>query len=272
MSEPQKAFQTLHRTLSRVGGHHAHQTANVLCRADKFSFLGIPLDLIKAGMEFADQLNVFGLLRLPFPEVAFLIGPIEEEPGEETAELGRVYYMLPVCWQDGARICGQIFCVGQNGAVSGGATLISPPTGVALSEWREDAGYAALSDKVPSLWTHENTLTSVKLFGAWVMAALGCLNSEGLETKTTQAPKYINSARERKGKTPIFSLHHVAIDLTKVRMPGLKSADMAHASPRLHWRRGHIRRLAAGRMTIVRPCLVGDPQLGTISHDYRIRA
>jgi hypothetical protein len=30
-----------------------------------------------------------------------------------------------------------------------------------------------------------------------------------------------------------------------------------HASPRLHWRRGHVRRLANGKITNVRPTLVG---------------
>lgn len=41
-----------------------------------------------------------------------------------------------------------------------------------------------------------------------------------------------------------------------------------HASPRLHWRRGHIRRLAPERTTWVRPTLVGYEDRGTIIHDY----
>lgn len=40
-----------------------------------------------------------------------------------------------------------------------------------------------------------------------------------------------------------------------------------HASPRLHWRRGHIRRLP-DKTTWVRPTLVGDGQHGTVIHDY----
>ena len=40
-----------------------------------------------------------------------------------------------------------------------------------------------------------------------------------------------------------------------------------HASPRLHWRRGHIRRLG-NRTTWVRASLVGKSENGVIVHDY----
>ena len=43
-----------------------------------------------------------------------------------------------------------------------------------------------------------------------------------------------------------------------------------HASPRLHWRRGHRRHLPDGKATWVRACLVGDPFAGTVSHDYQL--
>jgi hypothetical protein len=41
-----------------------------------------------------------------------------------------------------------------------------------------------------------------------------------------------------------------------------------HASPRLHWRRGHIRRLTE-KTTWVRPTLVGVDSGGVVLHDYR---
>lgn len=43
-----------------------------------------------------------------------------------------------------------------------------------------------------------------------------------------------------------------------------------HASPRLHWRRGHIRSLGDARRTWVRATLVGDAGLGTVIHDYGV--
>jgi hypothetical protein len=44
-----------------------------------------------------------------------------------------------------------------------------------------------------------------------------------------------------------------------------------HASPRLHWRRGHIRHLS-DRTTWVRPTLVGGDEGGTVLHDYRVKS
>jgi hypothetical protein len=43
-----------------------------------------------------------------------------------------------------------------------------------------------------------------------------------------------------------------------------------HASPRLHWRRGHIRHLAE-KTTWVRPTLVGADDGGSVIHDYRVK-
>lgn len=43
-----------------------------------------------------------------------------------------------------------------------------------------------------------------------------------------------------------------------------------HESPRLHLRRGHIRRLPTGKTTWVRQCIVGNPERGTVEKDYRV--
>ena len=44
-----------------------------------------------------------------------------------------------------------------------------------------------------------------------------------------------------------------------------------HASPRLHDRRGHSRRLPDGRIVWVRPCKVGDASRGVVFHDYQVK-
>lgn len=54
-----------------------------------------------------------------------------------------------------------------------------------------------------------------------------------------------------------------------LRLPvnGTRDVRGGHASPRLHWRRGHIRRLG-DRTTWVRASLVGKSENGVIVHDY----
>ena len=43
-----------------------------------------------------------------------------------------------------------------------------------------------------------------------------------------------------------------------------------HASPRLHDRRGHLRRLRNGKNVWVKPHKVGRAELGSVFHDYQI--
>jgi hypothetical protein len=44
-----------------------------------------------------------------------------------------------------------------------------------------------------------------------------------------------------------------------------------HAPPRFHVRRGHVRVLATGKSTWVRQTTVGNPELGRVDKDYRVK-
>lgn len=81
--------------------------------------------------------------------------------------------------------------------------------------------------------------------------------------KTTTKPKG--------GKQALFSHKVLVVDVS-----GQGSAEGertgTHASPRLHLRRGHIRRLASGETVWVQPCVVGDKSKGMLTKDYRIVA
>jgi hypothetical protein len=72
----------------------------------------------------------------------------------------------------------------------------------------------------------------------------------------------------RIGGKPNSQTHYYVVELS----PSAKEAIGAgtHASPRLHWRRGHIRHLASGKKTWVRASLVGAAEGGVIVHDYRV--
>lgn len=49
-----------------------------------------------------------------------------------------------------------------------------------------------------------------------------------------------------------------------------RSLGGTHATPRLHMRRGHVRRLPTGKTTWVRQCAVGNANLGAVSKDYAV--
>ena len=56
---------------------------------------------------------------------------------------------------------------------------------------------------------------------------------------------------------------------------GTEVGGGAHASPRMHWRRGHVRKLESGKMTHVRPCLVNamgsDVSVPKPKYELRVR-
>ncbi|WP_425401239.1 hypothetical protein [Algiphilus sp.] len=100
---------------------------------------------------------------------------------------------------------------------------------------------------------------------ACALEVFSCSNVEQIEH---EPPKKINETRIRKGKTPFFSWR--TLHITGEESAGESKTVGGHASPRLHFRRGHIRRLSNGKRTWVRSCLVGDKKAGFSGHDYSV--
>ena len=76
---------------------------------------------------------------------------------------------------------------------------------------------------------------------------------------------FTNRRKVAHKKMPIYDWTTVVIEPTKNKT---ESRGGTHASPRLHDRRGHLRRLRSGKNVWVKPCKVGDASKGTIFHDY----
>lgn len=74
------------------------------------------------------------------------------------------------------------------------------------------------------------------------------------------------------GNLPQFSYHTVHIKTNKESTERSVGGGNKHASPRLHLRRGHIRRLQSGVKVWVSSCLVGDKNKGIIMSDYKVAA
>jgi hypothetical protein len=93
------------------------------------------------------------------------------------------------------------------------------------------------------------------------LCAAAMMGSPSLRLKDVKAPKFINKKRIARGEEPINTYVVVTINTDRVRQDTARLGT--HASPRLHWRRGHKRRLPDGHTTWVRPCLVGTPSRGS---------
>jgi hypothetical protein len=97
-------------------------------------------------------------------------------------------------------------------------------------------------------------------------AVLNCANVVTAEIKPKSSQQ---SVRAAKRKEPFFTYKVLQID-TRDSEQATRGAGGAHASPRTHLRRGHIRRYA-DKVTWVRASMINaGSRDGTVSKDYRI--
>ena len=94
---------------------------------------------------------------------------------------------------------------------------------------------------------------------------LGCSNVGTIETA---APSALNKKRAKAGKFPIIEYKTLVVQLGASRN-GRQDAGGTHASPRVHLRRGHVRRLDYGRRVWVQACVVGSTH-GIVLKDYKL--
>lgn len=98
-----------------------------------------------------------------------------------------------------------------------------------------------------------------------LVQALSCTN---VTQATIAAPDKLNKHRARAGRPPFFEYKILEIEAPAA---SIKTPDQGgtHASPKMHLRRGHIRRLSKGNIWI-NSMVVGRASAGTVVKDYRV--
>ena len=115
-----------------------------------------------------------------------------------------------------------------------------------------------------------NIMNDTRDEGMAVIQACAVLNCQNIATTDIEAPAKLNKARIAKGKEPFFSYKVLALAADRAMPSGAGTGSGAHASPRLHLRRGHLRRLP-DKTVWVRAAMVGAAsETGIVSKDYRI--
>jgi hypothetical protein len=87
------------------------------------------------------------------------------------------------------------------------------------------------------------------------------------------APVKLNKKRAKKGRVPMYEykILDIVADVLHTPQPADKPHQGGtHASPRMHKRRGHVRRLHSGRTTWVRNAIIGKPGSGTVEKEYAV--
>ncbi len=114
----------------------------------------------------------------------------------------------------------------------------------------------------------ENTIIESFTALMIIFKAIEVINCSNITVKDSKVPKFINQKRKAKGKLPLYSYKTLHLDFEEKEVT--KSGNGTHASPRVHLRRGHIRKLPSGKTTWVQACVVGDKSKGVVHKDYSV--
>lgn len=103
------------------------------------------------------------------------------------------------------------------------------------------------------------------------------LQSTHTKTRKTEYSDKLNKKRAKRGLPAIMPYHTVYFEVggKNYNTDGTEVGSGTHASPKMHWRRGHVRKLASGKLTHVRPCLVNamglDVPVPKPKYELRVR-
>jgi len=102
-----------------------------------------------------------------------------------------------------------------------------------------------------------------------VIQALSFMRCKNVYVNSIMPPRKLNEVRAKKGKSAFFE--YKVMELKKQEVTIYRTGNHSdRASPRIHLRRGHIRRLPNGESTFVTPCVVGDKSMGVVMKDYAL--
>jgi hypothetical protein len=156
-----------------------------------------------------------------------------------------------------------------------------PEDGIVLTVWRQPADQPPVSSPVMVYLIDDNKVrygpvdedvimdkTEAEMILGFVSAWYESLSRRCEAYIPSVAQTFTNRRKIAQGKVPAYDWRTVVIEPTA---PRGDPQGGTHASPRLHDRRGHLRRLKSGKNVWVKPCKVGDPSRGVVFHDYKVK-
>jgi hypothetical protein len=125
---------------------------------------------------------------------------------------------------------------------------------------------------IPNYGSREQALAHVSMDShdevMMLVQVCSVLNCSNVTTADVAAPASLNKKRQAKGNQPFFS--YKVLQLADERAAPGPDGGGHHASPRMHLRRGHVRRLE-NKTVWVRPSMVNaDTKRGVVVKDYAL--
>lgn len=123
------------------------------------------------------------------------------------------------------------------------------------------------------LLTNDPAIVAASCLAGLVVRGLSVLNCSNVAVVDNQPSMALNKKRLKSGKPPTFTYKTLHIKTGFLPLgQSARSLDGARHGPRLHLRRGHIRRIHSGLTTWVQSAMVGSATSGMVMKDYRVTA
>lgn len=245
-----------------------HTDAGQMKSAHVFDFSAFPSDTVHLSKELwdtGDDISTRGMAHLPYSNVIFCrrVKGRLHDLGEGISD----FVLTASLWLDPEEVTptpligvrGYQRFVGKTRWRFNGHTMLFGEGGC-FPQWLDDPETYGLDELFQ--WSMTGGTESLFLSG------LAALSSKGPEIRTLAAPEKLNKQRAKKGKPPVFEYR--IVDIPAWALAKADGLGGTHASPRLHWRRGHERRIGEGRKTFVHAHLVGCADRGFIHKDYAV--
>lgn len=150
-----------------------------------------------------------------------------------------------------------------NGIIAGAAKITGEQNWRVLHPRQIIDGRVIDSDQKTRDVAHHWASLAVNTF-----AVIACSNVQYRDIEPDHA---LQRSRAQRGKPLLFGYKILVINPAGRIEAKNDSIGGHHASPRVHLRRGHIRRLPTMNVW-VQPCVVGDKTRGMVHKDYRVEA
>jgi hypothetical protein len=214
----------------------------------------------------ANAFNEVGEVRLPFPKMTIITCPPTQEFNNKVAALIPVYVT-----QDHDSVLAY-FVTNRKGKVDVLAfryymqeIVVNGERNKMLTE------IIATPNQVERLGGQDAVAYFAKFYLHVITRVVYMMTISGGEfymCKPSPKDATMNAKRIRKGKKPLLEFRMITIDGRKSELSSTPHGT--HASPRLHWRRGHWRNTKTGKKVWIDPMLVGDEKNGKIIKDYAV--
>lgn len=227
---------------------------------------------------FADEMMERGLFRMPFeavlytgdaiPKTGILVGEVVENGALE----GLVYFVIaPGIDADGTQYSIPILVCHLDSRDH--ATGAPRPLSKGTVDWASITRSPHASRKSGRQFTQEDYGERSENALRMIMGGTSLMMSKDVETHTEPPPTKLNKRREEQGRPLIRERRVVVIKPERRASYTNAAAEFAglRSSPKMHWRRGHFRRVREDLIVPVAPSIINAaPDAKPSTKQYRV--